>query len=111
MKLRVLAALAAATFACALPARADDFPSRSLTMVIPFAAGGPTDILGRIVAARMSEVLGQTVIVENVAGAGGMTGSARVANADARRLSVRARHRRHPCPGPDALQDTRSTMR
>ena len=81
MKLKVLAALAAASFACALPARADDFPSHSLTMIIPFAAGGPTDILGRIVAARMGEVLGQTVIVENVAGAGGMTGSARVANA------------------------------
>ena len=82
MKLKVLAALAAASFACALPAYADDFPSHSLTMVIPFAAGGPTDILGRVVAARMGEVLGQTVIVENVAGAGGMTGSARVANAN-----------------------------
>src|SRR5580693_369887 len=81
MKLKVIAALAAAAFASALPAYADDFPSHSLTMVIPFAAGGPTDILGRIVAARMGEVLGQTVIVENVAGAGGMTGAARVANA------------------------------
>ncbi len=81
MKLKMLAALAAATFASALPACADDFPSHSLTMVIPFAAGGPTDILGRVVAGRMSEVLGQTVVVENVGGAGGMTGSARVANA------------------------------
>src|ERR1700733_619548 len=81
MKLKVIAALAAAAFASALPAYADDFPSHSLTMVIPFAAGGPTDILGRVVAARMGEVLGQNVIVENVAGAGGMTGSARVANA------------------------------
>ena len=52
-----------------------------MTMIIPFAAGGPTDILGRLVAGRMSEVLGQTVIVENVNGAGGMTGSERVANA------------------------------
>jgi tripartite-type tricarboxylate transporter receptor subunit TctC len=50
-------------------------------MVVPFAAGGPTDVLGRIIAARMSEVLGQNVVVENVSGAGGMTGSARVANA------------------------------
>lgn len=81
MKLKVLAALAAATFASAFPACADDFPSHSLTMVIPFAAGGPTDILGRVIAGRMSEVLGQTVVVENVGGAGGMTGSARVANA------------------------------
>ena len=52
-----------------------------MTMVIPFAAGGPTDVLGRLVAARMSEVLGQTVIVENITGAGGQTGSLRVANA------------------------------
>jgi tripartite-type tricarboxylate transporter receptor subunit TctC len=81
MKLKIIAALAAATFACALPASADDFPSRSMTMVIPFAAGGPTDILGRVIAGRMSEIMGQTVVVENVGGAGGMTGSARVANA------------------------------
>ena len=49
-----------------------------MTMVIPFAAGGPTDLLGRVVAQRMSEILGQQVVVENVGGAGGMTGSARV---------------------------------
>ncbi len=52
-----------------------------MTMVIPFAAGGPTDILGRVIAGRMSEILGQQVVVENVGGAGGMTGSVRVANA------------------------------
>ena len=60
-------------------ASAQEFPARPLTMIIPFAAGGPTDVLGRIVAARMSEVLGQNVIIENIGGAGGMTGSARVA--------------------------------
>jgi tripartite-type tricarboxylate transporter receptor subunit TctC len=81
MKTKLFAAVAAATFICAVPAQAEDFPNRPMTMVIPFAAGGPTDILGRVVAARMGEVLGQNVIVENVAGAGGMTGSARVANA------------------------------
>jgi tripartite-type tricarboxylate transporter receptor subunit TctC len=80
MKFRVLAAAAAAVFVFSA-AQAEDFPSRPLTMIIPFAAGGPTDILGRVMAARMGEVLGQNVIVENVAGAGGMTGSARVANA------------------------------
>src|ERR1043165_1634287 len=58
---------------------AQDFPTRPMTMIIPFAAGGPTDVLGRVVAARMSEVLRQQVIVENIGGAGGMTGSARVA--------------------------------
>ena len=80
MKFKLFAALAAASLAFALPAQAQDFPTRTMTMVIPFAAGGPTDILGRLVAARMSEVLGQQVVVENVNGAGGMTGSARVAN-------------------------------
>ena len=50
-------------------------------MIIPFAAGGPTDVLGRIVGARMSEMLGQQVVIENVGGAGGMTGSKRVADA------------------------------
>ena len=62
-------------------AGAQDWPMRPVNMVIPFAAGGPTDVLGRVVAQRMTEVLGQQVVVENVGGAGGMTGSARVANA------------------------------
>ena len=62
-------------------ATAQDYPSRPVTMVIPFAAGGPTDVLGRILAQRMSEVLGQQVVIENVGGAGGMTGSKRVADA------------------------------
>jgi tripartite-type tricarboxylate transporter receptor subunit TctC len=81
MMMRILAALAAMVLASICPAKAQDFPTRAMTMIIPFAAGGPTDILGRLVAGRMSELLGQTVIVENVNGAGGMTGSERVANA------------------------------
>lgn len=64
-------------------AGAQDWPTRPITMVIPFAAGGPTDVLGRIMAARMSELLGQQVVVENVGGAGGMTGSKRVVDAPA----------------------------
>jgi len=78
-KLIVGAALALASLTGA--ASAQNFPTRQLTMVIPFAAGGPTDVLGRVLAARMGELLGQTVIVENVGGAGGMTGSAKVAQA------------------------------
>jgi tripartite-type tricarboxylate transporter receptor subunit TctC len=78
---QLFAALTAAALTFTLPAKADDFPTHPVTMIIPFAAGGPTDILGRVVAGRMSEVLGQQVVVENVGGAGGMTGSARVANA------------------------------
>ena len=59
---------------------AQNFPARPVTMVIPFAAGGPTDVLGRVVGAKMSEVLGQQVVIENVTGAGGQTGSKRVAD-------------------------------
>jgi tripartite-type tricarboxylate transporter receptor subunit TctC len=72
--LAVLFALSLAT-----AAKAEDYPSRPITMVIPFAAGGPTDVLGRVVADRMSQLLGQQVVVENVGGAGGMTGVQRVA--------------------------------
>src|SRR5215813_6553127 len=63
------------------PAVAQSWPTRPLTMVVPFAPGGGTDVLGRIVGRRLSEVLGQQVIIENVGGAGGMVGSARVAKA------------------------------
>ncbi len=78
---RHLLALAAFSLASLTGAAAQDFPARPMTMIIPFAAGGPQDTLGRIVAQRMSEVLGQQVIVENVGGGGGMTGSLRVAQA------------------------------
>jgi len=61
-------------------ANAQIFPDRTLTMVIPFAAGGPTDVLGRVMAQRMGEILGQTVIVENIGGAGGMNGGKKVAD-------------------------------
>jgi tripartite-type tricarboxylate transporter receptor subunit TctC len=85
MERKMLRRLSAATFglwvAMAAAAPAQTYPSRPMTMIIPFAAGGPTDVLGRIVAQRMSEVLGQQVVVENVGGAGGMTGSKRVADA------------------------------
>lgn len=80
MKKIIFSALAAA-FALIGPAAAQDFPSRPITMVVPFAAGGPTDVLGRVLAQRMGEILGQSVVVENVGGAGGMTGGKRVADA------------------------------
>src|SRR5437763_1548923 len=62
-----------------LPALAQDWPTRPVTMIVPYAAGGPVDTVGRIMAAGLSETLGQPVIVENVGGAGGMTGANRVA--------------------------------
>jgi len=77
---RMLAAVA--LFACAaLPATAQEWPARTITMVVPFAAGGPADVVGRIMAAGLSVNLRQEVIVENIGGAGGMAGSARVAKA------------------------------
>src|SRR6266540_1219544 len=81
---RMLKAMGAAAIALLLQfavASAQDWPSRAITMIVPYAAGGPVDTLGRILAARLSEILGQQVVVENVPGAGGMTGSSRVAKA------------------------------
>jgi tripartite-type tricarboxylate transporter receptor subunit TctC len=72
---------AAALLTAAAPATAQDWPTRPVTMVVPFAAGGGGDLIGRILAPRLSELLGRTVIVENIGGAGGMNGAARVANA------------------------------
>ena len=79
--LTVRTAAAAALVCVSLPAAAQDWPTRPVTMVVPFAAGGPADAVGRILASGLSEFLGQQVIVENVGGAGGMAGSARVAKA------------------------------
>ena len=64
-------------FASAEGSNAQNLP-RQLTMVVPFAAGGPSDVAGRIIAQGLSEVLGQSVVVENPAGAGGTVGSLRV---------------------------------
>jgi tripartite-type tricarboxylate transporter receptor subunit TctC len=78
---RTLATGFGALLVTTLLASAQTFPSRPMLMIIPFAAGGPTDVLGRVVGQRMSEILGQQVVIENVGGAGGMTGSKRVADA------------------------------
>lgn len=83
--MRILAMVAAGwlTMTCGIAtASAQEWPTHSLTMVVPWAAGGGTDLMGRIMAGRMSEILGQPVIVENHPGGGGMVGSARVARAD-----------------------------
>ena len=62
-------------------AQRQDWPDRPVTLVVPYAAGGPVDTIARIIAARMSEILGQQMVIENVGGAGGLTGAARVAKA------------------------------
>jgi tripartite-type tricarboxylate transporter receptor subunit TctC len=63
-----------------LTARADTYPSRVITLVVPYPAGGPTDTIARILAERMGSALGQTVIIENIGGAGGSIGVGRVAH-------------------------------
>ena len=79
----LLAGLAACMALPAGPAlAADAFPSRTVTLVVPFAAGGSTDLIARLIAEKMTEDLGQTVIVENKAGAGGNIGADAVAKAD-----------------------------
>jgi tripartite-type tricarboxylate transporter receptor subunit TctC len=60
---------------------AEDFPSRPITLVVPYAAGGPADTIARLVAGRMGQTLGRQFVIENVAGAGGTIGAARVAKA------------------------------
>lgn len=78
----VIAAIAAVVLS-AQAAAAQSFPNRSITLVVAAAAGGTTDVLARIVARRMSEDLGQSVIVENVTGGGATVGTRRVVRADA----------------------------
>ena len=65
------------------PAHAQQWPTRPVTMIVPFAAGGAGDVVGRVLADKLTTVLGQSVVLENVPGAGGMTGSARVAKGPA----------------------------
>jgi tripartite-type tricarboxylate transporter receptor subunit TctC len=77
--------LLAATFAmlaCTAGVNAQTYPTRSATLIVPFAAGGPADVTGRIVAEQFSKALGQQFIVENIVGAGGTTGIARAARAN-----------------------------
>jgi len=80
MKTLVLGLAAALTLAAG-HVQAQDYPTRPITVVVPFAAGGPTDTVARLVAESMTKTLGQQVVVENVGGAGGTLGAARVAKA------------------------------
>lgn len=82
MSSRFVTAAAAALIMFCAPARAQEWPDRTMTMIVPFAPGGVYDTLGRVYAAALSDILQHQVIVENVPGAGSMTGAARVARAD-----------------------------
>src|SRR5690349_11157406 len=83
MRRRALSAACAAVFVLALArpsiAGAETYPSRPVKLVVPFAAGGNTDVMGRVLAAKMSELLGQQVAVENRTGAGSVVGTEIVA--------------------------------
>lgn len=80
--IRSISIVGAAALACLVtPAASQEWPSRSITLIVPFGPGSATDVVARIIGARMSEALGQQVIVENISGAGGMIGLARVAKA------------------------------
>ena len=76
-----VAASIGAAFASAAQVAAQDFPTKQITMIVPFAAGGPSDVVARILAESMAKTLKHSVVIENVAGAGGTTGSGRVAAA------------------------------
>ena len=78
---KIMRAAALLSVASATGAWAQDYPTRPVTMVMPFAAGGPGDTIARLIAQGMTPVLKQQVIVENIAGAGGSIGSAKVASA------------------------------
>jgi tripartite-type tricarboxylate transporter receptor subunit TctC len=78
---RAWIATAGVLAAAILPAAAQEWPTRPISMIVPYAAGGPPDVIARIIAPGMSESLGVQVVVENVSGAGGITGTARVARA------------------------------
>jgi tripartite-type tricarboxylate transporter receptor subunit TctC len=72
-------AIAMALLAAVVPARAQDYPSRPITVIVPFPPGGASDVVARIVTNQMSRILRQSIIIENVGGAGGTIGSERVA--------------------------------
>jgi len=79
---KIISIVVALILSISVQAQAADWPSRPITLIVPFAAGGGVDLSARIQAQRMGELLGQPIVVENIGAAGGMAGSARVAKAD-----------------------------
>jgi tripartite-type tricarboxylate transporter receptor subunit TctC len=79
--LGMVCVVALGAIAAPLVVQSDNYPSRSVTVVVPFPAGGPSDVVARIVTEHMGKTLGQTLVIENVGGAGGTIGSGRVASA------------------------------
>jgi tripartite-type tricarboxylate transporter receptor subunit TctC len=79
---KTLAGAIAGLAALSFQAQAQDYPTRPITLIVPFAAGGPTDVISRIVGEHMSRTLGQQIVIENVVGAGGTTASTKAKNSD-----------------------------
>jgi tripartite-type tricarboxylate transporter receptor subunit TctC len=88
----VFAAVFAALFTVAAPLHAQTFPTKPITLVVPFAAGGPTDVVARTLGASMTRLLGQSVVVENKLGAGGTIAAAYVAKAPADGYTIFLHH-------------------
>jgi len=95
MLTKTLAAIAALILSGAIPSYPQNYPSKVITIIVPFAAGGPTDTVARLIAVPMSESLKQQVIVENVAGAGGTIAANRVAKAPADGYTLLIHHIGH----------------
>lgn len=87
-----VAGIAAGAILTASASLAQTYPERQITMIVPFAAGGPTDTVGRLIAEKMSADLGQQVIVENVGGAGGTLGAGQAATAEADGYTILLHH-------------------
>ena len=82
LRLALMGVVCAAAFSSPSPLRARDYPTRPITLVVPFPPGGPTDTFGRIMADYMSQALGQPIVIENIGGANGTIGMGRLARAD-----------------------------
>jgi tripartite-type tricarboxylate transporter receptor subunit TctC len=91
-RLLTLGAIAVSACLAAVPSARADFPERPLTMIVPFAAGGPTDTIARIAADHMAKTLGQSIVIENVTGAGGTTGITRGAQSNADGYTIMMGH-------------------
>jgi tripartite-type tricarboxylate transporter receptor subunit TctC len=106
--MRLLLAIVALALASAgAHAQAPTWPARPVTLIVPFAAGGPADVTGRLIAEQYSRHIGQRVIVENVVGAGGATGATRGARAAPGRLHAAARPHGHARGGAHAHAQSR----
>src|SRR5262249_24637135 len=95
---RAIAAAVALGLAAGWAAAQTDYPQRAITLIVPFAAGGPTDVVSRIVADHMTRTLGQPIIIENMVGAGGTTASTPAARANPDGYTIQMGHMGTPAP-------------